>query len=293
MVMGVALGVRRPDQRHRRPDSSALQQVSRRLGHRRSAASSCWRSAWSTSPRWSGILRVFRGDAARATSTRPSSSASSTTGASSTGSSAGSRGRSPSRGTCTRPGFLFGLGFDTVTEIGLLVIAGGAVAASLPWWAVHHAAGALRGRDVAARHPRRRVHERRLRLGVLPAGAQDLLQHHRHGALGRRRADHRRHRDRRAARRAGGHHARSRSPRSRTSTSTTSATASSRSSWSPGRPRSRSGSSAGSTSAGARTSATAEPCGGAPPSRWAIATTTSRENTRPHRGREDSPCGRS
>ncbi|MCW2855388.1 MAG: nixA [Marmoricola sp.] len=44
--------------------------------------------------------------------------------------------------TVTRPwhmypiGFLFGLGFDTVTEIGLLVIAGGAVAASLPWWAV-------------------------------------------------------------------------------------------------------------------------------------------------------------
>jgi high-affinity nickel-transport protein len=33
-------------------------------------------------------------------------------------------------------GFLFGLGFDTVTEIGLLVLAGGAVAASLPWWAV-------------------------------------------------------------------------------------------------------------------------------------------------------------
>jgi len=33
-------------------------------------------------------------------------------------------------------GFLFGLGFDTVTEVGLLVIAGGAVAASLPWWAV-------------------------------------------------------------------------------------------------------------------------------------------------------------
>ena len=33
-------------------------------------------------------------------------------------------------------GFLFGLGFDTVTEIGLLVIAGGAVAVALPWWAV-------------------------------------------------------------------------------------------------------------------------------------------------------------
>jgi high-affinity nickel-transport protein len=33
-------------------------------------------------------------------------------------------------------GFLFGLGFDTVTEIGLLVVAGGAVAANLPFWAV-------------------------------------------------------------------------------------------------------------------------------------------------------------
>lgn len=33
-------------------------------------------------------------------------------------------------------GFLFGLGFDTVTEVGLLVIAGGAAAANLPWWAV-------------------------------------------------------------------------------------------------------------------------------------------------------------
>ena len=33
-------------------------------------------------------------------------------------------------------GFLFGLGFDTVTEVGLLVVAGGAAAASLPWWAI-------------------------------------------------------------------------------------------------------------------------------------------------------------
>ncbi|MEP6817481.1 MAG: HoxN/HupN/NixA family nickel/cobalt transporter, partial [Marmoricola sp.] len=33
-------------------------------------------------------------------------------------------------------GLLFGLGFDTVTEVGLLVVAGGAVAAALPFWAV-------------------------------------------------------------------------------------------------------------------------------------------------------------
>jgi len=33
-------------------------------------------------------------------------------------------------------GVLFGLGFDTATEIGLLVLAGGAAAFSLPWYAI-------------------------------------------------------------------------------------------------------------------------------------------------------------
>jgi len=33
-------------------------------------------------------------------------------------------------------GLLFGLGFDTVTEVGLLVVAAGAAAGSLPWWAI-------------------------------------------------------------------------------------------------------------------------------------------------------------
>lgn len=33
-------------------------------------------------------------------------------------------------------GLLFGLGFDTATEVGLLVLAGGAAALSLPWYAV-------------------------------------------------------------------------------------------------------------------------------------------------------------
>ena len=33
-------------------------------------------------------------------------------------------------------GFLFGLGFDTVTEIALLFIAGSAAASGLPWWAI-------------------------------------------------------------------------------------------------------------------------------------------------------------
>src|ERR1700719_3867263 len=33
-------------------------------------------------------------------------------------------------------GFLFGLGFDTATEVGLLVLSGTAVASGLPFWAV-------------------------------------------------------------------------------------------------------------------------------------------------------------
>lgn len=33
-------------------------------------------------------------------------------------------------------GLLFGLGFDTATEVGLLVVAAGAAAESLPWWAI-------------------------------------------------------------------------------------------------------------------------------------------------------------
>ncbi len=33
-------------------------------------------------------------------------------------------------------GLLFGLGFDTATEIGLLVLAGGAAAFALPWYAI-------------------------------------------------------------------------------------------------------------------------------------------------------------
>jgi high-affinity nickel-transport protein len=33
-------------------------------------------------------------------------------------------------------GLLFGLGFDTATEVSLLLLAGGAAGAGLPWWAV-------------------------------------------------------------------------------------------------------------------------------------------------------------
>ena len=81
-------------------------------------------------------------------------------------------------------GLLFGLGFDTATEIALLAHRrrrrrrrAADLRDPLP-------ADPVRRRDVAARHDRRRVHELRLRLGVLEAGPKDLLQHHDHLALG-------------------------------------------------------------------------------------------------------------
>ena len=46
------------------------------------------------------------------------------------------RARSPSRGTCTRSGVLFGLGFDTATEVALLFLAAGAAGAGLPFYAI-------------------------------------------------------------------------------------------------------------------------------------------------------------
>ena len=84
-------------------------------------------------------------------------------------------------------GLLFGLGFDTATEIALLVLAGTSAAAGLA--VVRHPvpARAVHRRHVPAGHHRRLVHELRLRLGVFQPGAQDLLQHHHHRAVGGRR----------------------------------------------------------------------------------------------------------
>ena len=88
-------------------------------------------------------------------------------------------------------GLLFGLGFDTATEIALLATAGTAAAGGLPDLRDPLPTDPVRGGHDAARHDRRRVHELRLRLGVLQAGAQGLLQHHDHGAVGGRGPDRR------------------------------------------------------------------------------------------------------
>ncbi len=99
-------------------------------------------------------------------------------------------------------GLLMGLGFDTATQVALLVLAAGTAAFTLPWYAilvlpVLFAAGmslfdALDGILMS----------QGVRMGVSAAGPQGLLQPDRDRAVGGRRAGHRRHRARRPAGRA-------------------------------------------------------------------------------------------
>ena len=97
-------------------------------------------------------------------------------------------------------GVLFGLGFDTATEVALLVLAGGAAGAGLPWYAilclpVLFAAGmslldSIDGSFMNFAYG----------WAFSQAGAQGLLQPHDHGPVGRRRARHRHDRARRSGR---------------------------------------------------------------------------------------------
>ena len=84
-------------------------------------------------------------------------------------------------------GFLFGLGFDTATEVALLGISATAGGQRRLVW---HAAGlsrAVHRGHVAGRHRRRRPDARRLWLGLYQADAQALLQPDHHRGLGARR----------------------------------------------------------------------------------------------------------
>ena len=77
-------------------------------------------------------------------------------------------------------GVLFGLGFDTATEVALLVLVGDR-GGERPALLRHPVApDPLRGRHEPVRHDGRLLHELRLRLGVLPADPEGLLQHHDH-----------------------------------------------------------------------------------------------------------------
>ena len=97
-------------------------------------------------------------------------------------------------------GVLFGLGFDTATEVALLVLAGTSAAAGLPWYAilclpVLFAAGMSLLDTIDGSFMNFAV-----RLGVLQTSTQGLLQHHHHRTVGSGRPDHRHHRTARPAR---------------------------------------------------------------------------------------------
>ena len=75
-------------------------------------------------------------------------------------------------------GFLFGLGFDTATQVGDPVFA-----------------YLVRGRYVAVGHSRRMFHEFRIWVGAVQTRPEGLLQHHDHRIVGVYRFEHRLHRD--------------------------------------------------------------------------------------------------
>ena len=77
-------------------------------------------------------------------------------------------------------GFLFGLGFDTATEVGLLALAAGVATHSRALLRHPLAADPLRGGHEPDGHAGRRLHDPGVRLGVLQPDPQGLLQHHRH-----------------------------------------------------------------------------------------------------------------
>ena len=97
-------------------------------------------------------------------------------------------------------GALFGLGFDTATEVALLVLAGSAVVGGLPVLRRALVADPVRRGHVPLRHHRRLLHELRLRLGLRQAHPQDLLQPHHHRLVGVHRSVHRHRRDPRSRR---------------------------------------------------------------------------------------------
>ena len=88
-------------------------------------------------------------------------------------------------------GLLFGLGFDTASEVGLLAMTAGASAGQPADAGGAVAADPVCGRHVDDGHHRWRIDVEGLQLGLFESAAQDLLQHHDHRTVGRRGAHYR------------------------------------------------------------------------------------------------------
>ena len=78
-------------------------------------------------------------------------------------------------------GVVFGLGFDTATEVALLATTALLASQHIPWYAILCLPIFIHGRYDTHGHHRRTIHEPGLRLGVLQSGPQGVLQpgHHR------------------------------------------------------------------------------------------------------------------
>ena len=86
-------------------------------------------------------------------------------------------------------GALFGLGFDTATEVALLALAGSSASAGLPWYAVLVVPLLFAAGMKLDGHPGRSADDGGLRLGVHAAGTEDLLQPRGHRAFDSRGGD--------------------------------------------------------------------------------------------------------
>jgi hypothetical protein len=81
-------------------------------------------------------------------------------------------------------GLLFGLGFDTASEVGLLAMTAGASAGDSADSRGVSAADPVRRRHDIHGHDRRRADVQSLRLGAVEPGPEDFLQRGHHGTVG-------------------------------------------------------------------------------------------------------------
>lgn len=89
-------------------------------------------------------------------------------------------------------GLLMGLGFDTATQVALLILAGGVATSTLPWYAVLVLPVLFAAGMTPVRHRRWNLHGARVQVGTDQSAPQGLLQPDHHHAVGRRRTGNRR-----------------------------------------------------------------------------------------------------